>query len=181
MEEIATDFGRRLLAAIRAEKTTQTAVGRALNLPGARMPRLLGKGKNPILSPGPDIILLLADHLRVSYEWLAIGRGPMRREGWAPSELEEAMNFAAKHGARADAIAAVTERLRDADRMSVLDWVTAFDTEARRLDRLNVPRPEVVAKRQAQFRRVGAKKRRAHAKDAALAAERAQSRTRRGA
>ncbi len=158
--DIATEFGARLVQAIKAAGTTQSAVARALNLPGARMPRLLGKGKNPIRSPGPDVIRELADHLGVSYEWLAIGRGdPGAGGGKSGSALEEAMVFARKHHVRADAIDAAVAALRDeASTLNGIDWILAFNAHAQRLDRLAVPRPEVVEKAQKQLSRLSTKR-----------------------
>jgi hypothetical protein len=182
VHETPEDFAGRLALAIQVSGKSPTRTGRESGLDSGYIFKLLGVSKaKQILSPGPEVIRQLADYLEVSYEWLAVGRGPMRAEGWAASPLEEAMLFAKKHGARADAIASAAERFRDAGDMTAIDWVMAFDAEARRLDRVGAPRPEVVAKRQGQFRRAVAKKRRADqvAQDE-RAAERARAGARRG-
>lgn len=151
-------FGARLARAIELSGKTQTRTERECELGQGRIHRLLGKGKNPILSPGPELIRVLADYLGVTYEWLAIGRGRMRPAGWAPSPLEEAMTFAVRHGARRDAIDAAIERHRETPDMTGNDWVLAFDVEARRLDKMGVPRPEVVQAAQRQTRRLAKKR-----------------------
>ncbi len=186
---VPPDFAGRLQLAMDVAGKTQSRTERESGLQGkGRVFRLLGKGKNPILSPGPEVIRILADYLGVAYEWLAIGRGPMHPEGWAPSTLEEAQLIARKHGGREDAIAAVADRFRDAGDMTVMDWLMEFDGEARRLARAGAPRPEVVAKRQGQHRRAAARKKRQDKADgderarkaAELAAKRETDRTRRG-
>lgn len=174
------DFAGRLALAIELKKITRSRTERESGLKRGRIQRLLGIGPKQIAAPGPETIRQLADYLGVSYEWLAIGRGPLRREGWAPSALEEATLFARSHGAREDAIRAATERYRDEPDMDVWSWILAIDGEARRLERLNVPRPEVIAKGQARVRRIQSKKkRRAQQESEELAA--AASRARRGA
>lgn len=110
-----------------------------------------------IRSPGPDVIRALADYLHVQFEWLAIGRGPMREEAWASSPLESAMRFALLHGARQDAIDAAVDRYRDAPDMTGNDWILAFNSEAIRLERAGVPRPEKVAAAQRKTRRLAKK------------------------
>jgi transcriptional regulator with XRE-family HTH domain len=141
-----------------AEKKTPTRTEREAGIKRGYMTRLKSGG---VAAPTPETIRQLADYLRVSYEWLAIGRGPMRQDGWASSPLEEAMLFARRNGAREDAMLAAAERYRDDETVvTAWDWVMVFDAETRRLERAGVARPEVLAKKQASFRRVGAKKRR---------------------
>lgn len=177
--ETPKEFAGRLKAAMVAEGKTPTRTERESKLPQGYMTRLLGtseKGRaRQILAPGPDMIRQLADYLEVSYEWLAIGRGSMRQAGWADSPLEEAMLFARRNGAREDAMLAAAERYRDDETVvTAWDWVMVFDSETRRLERGGVPRPEVVAKKQASTRRAGAKMRRqkTDAEQAAAAEER---------
>ena len=157
VHEPAGYFSERLARALAEEKKSPTRTEREAGLKRGYMSQVK-HGK--IRTPNPETIRQLSDYLRVSYEWLAIGRGPMRPTGWAPSPLEEATLFALRNGAREDAIAAAADRYRDAQDMTAVDWVMAFDNEARRLDRVGTPRPEVVEKRQAQIRRAASKKRR---------------------
>jgi hypothetical protein len=129
-EKITTDFGRRLHAAIVAAKTTQSAVGRELGLTGARMPRLLGKGPSPIRAPEPETIRQLADHLGVSYEWLALGRGPMKPgDSWSVSGFAAAVGVASASGVDRETIDATAARYRDAS-LTPSEWVVAFGLEA---------------------------------------------------
>lgn len=138
-----------------AEGKTQSRTERESGLPQGYMSRLLGtsvKAKQ-IFSPGPEIIGKLADYLKVSYEWLARGRGAMRLAGWAPTPLEEATLFAQRHGTRQDAIDAAIRRF-GAEALTALEWIFAFDAEARRLERAGVPRPELAVAEQRKFRRL---------------------------
>jgi transcriptional regulator with XRE-family HTH domain len=157
------DFAERLLAAMAAEGKSQSRTERESGLPQGYMTRLLGKSEKAkqIFSPGPDVIRKLADYLQVSYEWLAIGRGEMRSASWAPSELEAATRFARDHGAREDAIQNVAARFRESEEdFSAIDWILEFDSEARRLERARVPRPEAVARVHRQMGRLSKKKQR---------------------
>lgn len=145
---------------------TPTTTERESGLPRAYMVRLLGtstKAKQ-IFAPGPEVIKKLADYLRINYEWLAIGRGPMRAEGYSPSAFEEASFFAVRHGARRDAIEAAAARHRDVANMTGTDWILAINAEAQRLDREGIPRPEVVEKQQQKVRRIAARDRALEAK-----------------
>lgn len=163
--ETPSDFAGRLRLAIADEKRSQTRTERESGLPQGYITRLLGtspKAKQ-IFSPGPDVVTKLANYLNVSYEWLAIGRGPMRVEGYAPSALEEAVSFAMRHGARRDAIDAAAKRFRDVANMTGTDWIIAFNQEAIRLDRDGIPRPEVIEAKQKKTRRLAAKKKRQEA------------------
>ncbi len=154
--ETEGDFAGRLAAAIAAEEKSPTRTGREAGLQEGYIFKLLGVAQaKQVLSPGPDVIRLLADYLNISYEWLAIGRGPMRYRGWAATPFEEARVFAKRHGLRDEAIRAAEERFGSAQDMTAVDWVIAFDSEARRLDRVASPRPEV-EKRRAKSRRRGA-------------------------
>lgn len=150
------DFAARLVLAMASENRSPTRTEREAGLQRGYMTQLKS-GK--IRSPGPETIRQLADYLRVSYEWLAIGRGPMRAEGWAPSPLEEARGFAGRHGVRVEAIDAAAERYRDATDMTAIDWVLAFDAEERRIGRAPSPSTEDVAKAQARLRRLKRQKR----------------------
>lgn len=149
--ELPTDFARRLWEVMAEEKKSPTRTEREANLQRGYMSQIKS-GK--IRSPGPDVIRALADYLHVGYEWLAIGRGAKRAAGWAPSALERATAFALANGARRDAIDAAVLRYRDEAEMTVMDWVLAFNTEATRLDRAGVQRPEVVETRHRTVRRL---------------------------
>lgn len=164
------DFAARLVLAMDAENRSPTRTEREAGLKRGYMTQLKS-GK--VRAPGPETIRQLADYLRVSYEWLAIGRGPMRFEGWAPSALEEAKAFALRHGARDEAVAAAAERYRDAPDMTAIDWVLAFEAEERRIGRTVPPTDEEVSKAQARLRRLKREKKR---EDQAANAQRSQSR-----
>lgn len=177
--ETPPDFAGRLEAAIKAEAKSPTRTGREAGLPDGYIFKLLGVSRaKQILSPGPEVIRQLADYLGVGYEWLAIGRGPMRPEGWAPSALEEAMLFARKNNAREDAILAAASKHRDETvPMTAWDWIRVFDYETRRLEDAGVPRPAAIAKQEAitkrkhaEVQRVGEVKRRQKADAAAKTA-----------
>jgi len=89
----------------------------------------------------------LARLLHVNFEWLVIGEGPMRRDGRGVTPAEMAIRFAREQGAREDAITEAWKRNKDREsEMTATDWLLAIDTEARRLERSGVPRPEKVAK-----------------------------------
>lgn len=146
--EPVADFAERLRVAMEHASKSPTRTGRESGLPQGYMSRLLGTSEKAkqIFSPGPEVIRKLADYLRVSYEWLAIGRGPMRIEGSSGSPLEDATRLAQLWGTRGDAIIAVAARFRDVNAsMSALEWLVAFDGEARRLTREGIPPPEVAA------------------------------------
>lgn len=161
---VPADFPGRLALALKQSGKTQSRAGRELGLSQGYMGRLLS-GERGSKALSPELIRQLADYLGVQYEWLAIGRGPQRATGWAPSALEEAMIFATRHGARRDAIDAAIESHREAENMTGTDWVLAISNEAKRLEHLKVPRPEVIEKKQKQTRRFQAKKRRASLDD----------------
>ncbi|MDX6480336.1 MAG: hypothetical protein QOG85_846 [Gaiellaceae bacterium] len=158
---------------------TQTRTERESGLPQGYVVRLLGSSEKSkqILSPGPEVIRKLADYLDVSYEWLAIGRGPMHSDGWAPSAFEQALLVCQRARTRQDAIDAAVERHRGHEEMTAIDWILAVDTEARRLERLGLPRPEEIEAAQRTVKRLGKKKARllrehAELQDARLERER---------
>lgn len=128
MPEIKTDsIASRLWTAMEAEKKTPTRTGREAGLQQGYIFKLMGvaRGK-PVTSPGPEVLRQLADYLRVNYEWLAIGRGPMRADGYSPTAFEEAANFARRHGISEAAILATIERVRTDASLSAADWVALF-------------------------------------------------------
>jgi len=156
-----SDFAGRLALAVAESGKSPTKVGSNARLKQGYIFKLLGRAKaKTILSPGPDIIRDLADELQVNYEWLAIGRGPMRADGWAPSALEAATKVALMWGARGDAILAAVEKNRDVPDMTEWDWLSVINLEASRLDRAGVPRPERVVKEQKRWARAVNKRRR---------------------
>lgn len=159
-----------------AEGKSQSRTEREAGLPNAYMVRLLGtstKAKQ-IFDPGPDVIRKLADYLNVSYEWLAIGRGSMRREGFGESPLEVAMRFAANHGVRQDAIDEVVTRHRDTPNMTPMDWLLEMNSAATRLERAGIPRPEEIAAERKKARRLMGTKARQEAELAARAQQEAE-------
>lgn len=173
--EPTTDFAGRLDLAIKASGKSPSRVQREAGLQSGYIFKLLGRGEaKQISSPGPSVVRKLASYLGVSYEWLAIGRGPMRTEGWADSPLESATRFALLHGSRQDAIDAAVARYRDAADMTGNDWVLAFNAEAVRLDRAGVPRPEIIEAAQRKTRRLAEKKARQEVEIAELEEQKAR-------
>jgi transcriptional regulator with XRE-family HTH domain len=149
--EPPTEFAKRLETAMAAAKKSPTRTEREAGLQRGYISQVRS-GK--IRSPNPETCKLIADYLGVGFEWLAIGRGPMHANGWAPTPLEEAILFAVRANTRRDAIDAAIARYRDSD-LSALEWVLAFDVEARHLDREGVPRPEEIEKAQKRVKRLG--------------------------
>lgn len=170
--ETPADFAGRLALAISLSGTTRTAVERRAGLGRGRIQRLLGLGSKPILSPGPDVIRALADELAVRYEWLAIGRGPMRDPERELTPFEQATKLVQWANVRADAIAIAAERHGSDPEMDAIDFVRAIDDIARRLERSGTPRPEVVAAQQRLTRRTAAKIERQKAEIATMSAHR---------
>ena len=103
----------------------------------------------------PHLVSAIAKTLHVTFEWLATGEGPMRRDGRSePTPFEQAIFFAREWGCREDAVDNVWERHRDhADQFKVFDWVDLLKAEAELLTRLGVPRPEAVVEKQLSTRR----------------------------
>lgn len=102
-----------------------------------------------------DVVVALARILHVNLEWLASGEGPMRRDGRSePTSFEQALFFARDWGCREDAPKNVWARHKDhADQFKVFDWIDLIKAEAELLDRLGVPRPEVIVEKQLATRR----------------------------
>lgn len=150
------EFASRLAWAIAVSGKTPTRVQREAGLQQGYIFKLLGRSKaKQIVSPGPDVIRPLADCLQVAYEWLAIGRGPVRPTGWGTTQLDSAAALALASGCRQDAIDAAVARYRDdMATMTGTDWILAFNAEALRLDRAGVPRPEVVQETQRKLSRL---------------------------
>lgn len=145
----ASEFAKRLFAAIDYAGTTQTKTESDAKLPRGYISQVKS-GK--IRQPGTEKIKQITDALRVvSFEWLARGNGSMRVAGAARSPLEDAQLFARRHGVREDAIAAAEERHAHDEPMSGVDWIIAFDAEERRLERAGVPAPHVLIKRRKQL------------------------------
>lgn len=177
--ETPEDFAGRLRLAIAAKRVTRSRTGREAGLRAGYIFRLLGDAgeSKQILAPGPEIVRQLADYLGVGYEWLAIGRGPMHADDWAPTPLEEATTIARRLGVRQDAIDATAERFRDDDdEMTTIDWIVAFNDEARRLDKRRVPRPEVKVRGERLVARLSAKRERKLREATEAEAEAAQRR-----
>lgn len=95
--------------------------------------------------PSPSHIRLIADYLNVSVEWLLFGKGPMRTDvQQLTSTAELARHFAALINTRDDAWQAAWARNRDrAESLTVGQWLDEIESEAKRLDKAGVPRPEV--------------------------------------
>jgi hypothetical protein len=102
-----------------------------------------------------DKMRALADVLHVQFEWLVLGRGPMRRDGREePTPAEEAMRLARLSGCREDALQETWERLKEKSKeMTAMDWALAFHASALVLDRAGVPRPEEISRRQSSIER----------------------------
>ncbi len=115
----------------------------------------------------------LARELHVTFEWLVVGTGPMRREGRETTPAEQAITTARMLGAREDAIATAWDRNQDREsEMTADDWADAIKAEASRLDRAGVPRPEVSADKKDAIHRTKARLNRA--KVAAVEKQRAE-------
>jgi hypothetical protein len=122
------------------------------------------RGKN---GPKPTHIKIIADFLHVSFEWLLLGSGPMRRGGRGDTAAEQAMFIARDLGIRDDAWEIAWARNKDReDSMSAEEWFDAIRIEAAHLEKSGVPRPEKIAAKmddQARVRRAHSKKKRAQA------------------
>ncbi len=140
------EFGKRVLFAIQLEgHVTQNGVERKAHLGKGYLSRLI-YGSRGETSVNPQHMQRLAESLHVNFEWLVVGTGPMRKEGRETTPAEEAITMARSVGCREDAITTAWERNRDRTlEMTLGDWTDAIDSEARRLDRAGVPRPEVTA------------------------------------
>jgi transcriptional regulator with XRE-family HTH domain len=148
------EFGQRVIAAMKEEgHWTQNSLERAAGLGKGYLSRLI-YGDRGGTSFNPQHMRALAKTLHVNFEWLVVGDGPMRRGGRATTTAEQAITAARALGCREDAIVAAWERNQDrASEMSAPDWTDAINTEAKRLDRAGVPRPEKAAeKREAILR-----------------------------
>lgn len=142
-------MGERILLALEEEGRTQTSVERQIWPSQGQLSRLV-YGERGTSTIDADKMRALADVLHVQFEWLVLGRGPMRRDGReAPTPAEEAMRLARLSGCREDAIQETWERLQgSAKGMTAMDWALAFDASARVLERAGVPRPELVQDKQ---------------------------------
>lgn len=122
-----------------------------------------GKGK-----PDPKAIKLIADYLHVTFEWLMLGSGSMRRDGRGQTPAEMAMFTARDFGIRTDAWDVAWERNKDREAlMSASDWFDAIRLEGERLERAGVPRLESIVAdtdKQRAIRRIKTKKDRAAAR-----------------
>jgi len=150
-----TEFGKRLWLAIAEKKVTPTRTERESGLKQGYITQIK-QGK--ISNPGSQIVRALADYLDVGFEWLSTGRGPMHPVTQEESTFEIAQRFAQTQNARQDAIDAAIARHRDVVSMTVFEWITAFDVEARRLEREGVPRPEIVEAERKTARRLANKR-----------------------
>ncbi len=140
------DFGRRVVMAMELEgHRSQNEVGRAAGIPQGYLSRMMRESRGE-RTVNVAYMKGLAKALHVNFEWLVTGEGPMRREGRATTPAEQAITTSRTLGAREDAISIAWDRNKDREHeMSAQDWTDAIDSEARRLDRAGVPRPEVTA------------------------------------
>jgi len=126
------------------------------------------KGEGSKSHPDPKLLKLVADFLHVNFEWLVIGAGPMRRDGRGQTAFEMAMFTARDWGMRSDGIDLAWERNQEhADKMNAEQAFAEIQAACAHLERLEIPRPEVVdATRDAQrsIERVKSKKKRLDAK-----------------
>jgi transcriptional regulator with XRE-family HTH domain len=100
-------------------------------------------GRRGTARPDPKAIKLIAEFLHVSFEWLLIGSGSMRRGGRGETPAEEAMFTARDWGIRGDACDIAWDRNKDRENgMTQEEWFEAIRMEAERLERAGVPRPE---------------------------------------
>lgn len=137
------------MKALEEEGRTQTSVERQIFPSQGQLSRII-YGERGTSTVDVDKMRALSDVLHVQFEWLVLGRGPMRRDGREkPTPAEEAMRFARLSGCREDAIQEAWDRLKNkAGEMSPMDWALAFDASARMLERAGVPRPEEVQTKQ---------------------------------
>lgn len=171
-------LGERLLFAIHADHHRgPTAAEAALMAKYPEVFRSRGflssyiSGRRGAKTPDPKVIKIIADFLHVTFEWLMIGSGPIRRDGRNPLEagtpFELAIFVARTLDIRPDAWDVAWERNRDrAAELTAVEWTELIRDEGLRLERAGIPRPETVAIKQEGLRRVGAKKRRQNARDA---------------
>lgn len=168
----SSTLGERMTFAIHKERHRgPTAVENALRVKYPHVWRTRGfmssyiKGRRGAARPDPKAIKLIADFLHVSFEWLLLGSGPIRRGGRGETAAEQAMFTARDWGIRGDACDIAWARNKDREAtMSAEEWFDAIRLEAEQLDRAGVPRPEAVAATmddQARVRRAHAKKKRA--------------------
>lgn len=111
-------------------------------------------GRRGAKNPDPKAMKAIADFLHVNFEWLVLGTGPLRKGGRGETPAEEALFVARDWGIREDAWEiAWTRNMDRVDTMTAKDWFDAICSEAVRLDREHVPRPEsIVAQKDAQAR-----------------------------
>ena len=99
----------------------------------------------------------IADFLHVDLDWLARGKGTMRRGGREQdTPAEEAIRMARQWGIREDAIQSAWTRNRDRlAEMAALDWFAEIQSEGARLERTGTPKPnpEEAVKIRAQIAR----------------------------
>lgn len=169
-EQQYTPFGDRLHLAAEAEGTSVTRLGRESGF-GPALHRYATGDRGSETLEAIARLHEISRKLHVNFEWLALGSGPMRRDGRGTTPAEEAIVFARRNGAREDAIQAAWEANREREKTwTVWEWVEAIDTEVRRLERAGIPRPEKVQEYQAAIARSGQKlaREKKKAKDAAI-------------
>lgn len=107
-------------------------------------------GRRGAKAPDPKVIKIIADFLHVTFEWLMIGTGPIRRDGRDPLEagtpFELAIFVARTLDIRPDAWDVAWERNKDrAGELTAIEWTELIRDEGQRLERAGIPRPETVA------------------------------------
>lgn len=77
--KVPTEFGKRILDACEQEGRSPTSLERDAGIPKGYLSRMI-HGHRGQTSVNPEHMRSLADTLDVQFEWLVLGRGPMRRE-----------------------------------------------------------------------------------------------------
>ena len=155
-------LGERLNFAIHHERHRgPTAVENALMLKNPEMFRSRGflssyiNGRRGVRFPDPKAMKAIADYLHVAFEWLVLGTGPMRRGGRGGTPAEEALFVARDWGIREDAFEVAWERNKDrSNEMTAEEWFEEIRSEAERLNKKQVPRPESIVNVKDEQRRM---------------------------
>ncbi len=133
-------LGARIMQAVEEAGRSQTSTERALGFSQGWLSRVV-RGQRAESTLDVRNMQALADYLEVNFEWLVLGRGPMRKERpEIASPAEIAIHLARCSGVREDAIRSACLRLgQGTAELTAMDWALAIDAEARLLDRAGVP------------------------------------------
>jgi hypothetical protein len=139
-ERTLSPLGARIMRAIEEAGRSQTSTERGLGFSQGWLSRVV-RGQRADSTLDVRNMQALADYLEVNFEWLVLGRGPMRKERpEIASPAEIAIHLARSSGVREDAIRSACVRLgQGTSELTAMDWALAIDAEARLLDRAGVP------------------------------------------